>query len=469
MSKLTSNQISPNLSKLNITTISAKQKKKAINRQEITSLKKLLKSEVREARGQELVNTYIRLLEKQYETIIEKSINNSELIKAHKNNRIFQRVLDKTKNKIREKNSKSKSKKDSLNNTRSFSVTNNKISTSKSSLNISPIKKLNKKNEDLIQNDENNKQSTYWKDYDFLKVTSNPTRNMKKIKNKNQKGNKVNNSSNKIFSNTTTLSKANYSHNKQLENYYLYLLNRRKKICENEETNEDRQNEKIELEILRQILDKIYNDDEKLKKNLEDDNLPEFYKRFIIQNEIKKDNIFMKKFKYNYNESQKLEGPKLCNKSRLICKYVINYDPIYNRIDNVIKKQKNNLEKIKTRLVKNKNKKNSSKKFNLNDTKEWLKSMDNWYKRKNKRIKEKKEEIEKNNPIYKECKFKPLINHNAKIKKEDEGLLCSDRLYLEYFTLKEKKEKMIEKEKNNFSFQPNITYRKDIDRLKYAL
>ena len=207
-------------------------------------------------------------------------------------------------------------------------------------------------------------------------------------------------------------------------------------------------------------MDKIYNDDEKLKKNVEDENLPEFYKRFIIQNEIKKDNIFAKKFKYNYNESQKLEGPKLCNKSRLICKYVINYEPIYDRLDKVINKQKNNLEKIRIQLIKNKNKKNSIKKFNLNNIKEWLKSMDNWNERKNKKIKEKKEEIEKNNPNNKECKFKPLINRNAKTKKEDEGLLCSDRLYLDYFTLKEKREKILEKEKNNFSFRPNITYRK---------
>ena len=83
--------------------------------------------------------------------------------------------------------------------------------------------------------------------------------------------------------------------------------------------------------------------------------------------------------------------------------------------------------------------------------------MDNWYKEKNKKIKEIKERLEKNNPIKKECIFKPNINDNAKIKKEDEGLLCSDRLYLEYFTLRDKKNYMIEKEKNNFSFHPQIT------------
>ena len=466
MSKLTSNQVSQNSSKLNISNISMKPKNKSINYQEIISLKKLLKSEVREAKGQELVNTYIKLLEREYENIIEKSINNSELIKAHKNNRIFQKVLDKTKNKIKQQNSKSISKKDSLNNTRSFSVTN-KISTSKSSLNISPIKKVKKKIEEEIHNDDNNnKPSTYWQDYDFLKVPLYPKTNKKTIKNKNRKSN---NPTNKKFTNTTTISKANYSKTKQLENYYLYLLNRRQKICENKETNEERQQEKIELEILRQIFEKIYNEDEKLKKNLEDENIPEFYKRFIIQNEIKKDNIFSKEFKLNCNESQNLEGPKLCNKSRLICKYVIDYEPIYKRLDRIIKNQKKNLEKIKARLMKNKNRKNSaSKKSNLNDTKEWLKSMDNWYERKNKKIKEKKEEIEKNNPDNKECVFRPLINHNARIKKDDEGLLCSDRLYLEYFILREKKQQMIEKEKNNYSFQPNVNYRKDFVSPDYA-
>ena len=466
MSKLTSNQVSQNSSKLNISNITSIQKKKAINYQEIISLKKLLKHEVREAKGQELVNTYIKLLEKQYENLIEKSINNSELIKAHKNNRIFQKVLDKTKNKIKQQNSKSISKKNSLNNTRSLSVSN-KISTSKSSLNISPIKKINKKIDDEILNEENNKQSTYWQDYDFLKVPLHPKQSPKKIKKKNPKGN---NSLNKKFNNITTVSKskANNSQNKQLENYYLYLLNRRQKICENEETDEDRQQEKIELEILRQIFEKIYNDDEKLKKNLEDESIPEFYKRFIIQNEIRKDNIFSKEFKLNYNESQNLEGPKLCNKSRLICKYAIDYEPIYKRLDKIIKNQKKNLDKIKMRLVKNKNRKNSEKKNNVNDTKEWLKSMDNWNERKNKKIKEKKAEIEKNNPDNKECKFKPVINPNARIRKDDEGLLCSDRLYLEYFTLREKKQQMIEKEKNNFSFQPNVNYRKNFVSPNYA-
>ena len=94
----------------------------------------------------------------------------------------------------------------------------------------------------------------------------------------------------------------------------------------------------------------------------------------------------------NYKESQSLKGPKLSDKSRLICKYILNYEPIYKRLDKIINLQKNHLEKIKTNLNNNKNnnKKNSGKKQNLKETKEWLKSMDNWNERKNQKIKEKK-------------------------------------------------------------------------------
>ena len=460
MSKLTNNQSRFNTSKLSKTNNCAKLNNKTINYQEISTLKKLLRSEVREAKGQDLVNTYIKLIEKQYETLIEKSLINNELIKAHKNSRLFQKALENSKNKLNKRKNLSKTKKDSTtNNTKSISI-NNKISTSKSSTNISPIKKP-KKNEDQENNKQNeiNQQSTYWKDYDFLKV---PNLGIK-IEKKNTRSNNLYHKNKQ--NNTKTKSEDNYifSQNKQLENYYLYLLNRRQKIYENEDTDEERQQEKLELEIIRQILEKIYEDDEKLRKKLEDENLPEFYKRFIIQNEIKKDNIFSENFKLNYKESQSLKGPKLSDKSRLICKYILNYEPIYKRLDKIINLQKNNLEKIKTNLNNNKNnnKKNSGKKQNLKETKEWLKSMDNWNERKNQKIKEKKELIEKNDPNNKECIFKPYINNNAKIKKEDEGLLYSDRLYLEYFTLREKKKKMVEKEINNYTFHPSITtYRK---------
>ena len=461
MTDLTNNQFNQYLSKINITSTSAKPKKKTNNYQEISLLKKLLKSEIREAKGQYLVNTYIKLLERQYETLIENSINNNELLKAHKNNRIFQRVLDKTKSKNSKKKSRSKSKKDSStnnNNTKTFSVYNNKISTSKSTLNISPIKKKNKNEE------ENNVQlSTFWKDYDFLRVPhQNQTRNNKKIKNKNSNEKNSLKRKNTKVTNTSTISKNIFLTNNQLENYYLYLLNRRHKISENEETNEEKKKEKLEVEILRQILEKLYEDDEKLKKYLDDENIPEFYKRFIIQNEIKKDNLFANEFKLNYKESQSLKGPKLCPRSELICKYLLNYEPIYKRLDKIIKNQKKNLEKIKENVEKNKNNNinNTQKRVNLNETKQWLESMDNWYQKKINKIKDKKEELEKKDPNVKECKFKPFINNNARIKREDEGLLCSDRLYLEYFTLRDKKKKMIEEEKKHFSFHPDITHKK---------
>ena len=75
-------------------------------------LKKLVKSEVREAKGQELVNTYIKLIEREYESLIEKTINDSEIIQAQQKSIIFQKVLNKAKSKI---NSRAKSKKNSEN------------------------------------------------------------------------------------------------------------------------------------------------------------------------------------------------------------------------------------------------------------------------------------------------------------------------------------------------------------------
>ena len=80
--------------------------------------------------------------------------------------------------------------------------------------------------------------------------------------------------------------------------------------------------------------------------------------------------------------------------------------------------------------------------------------MDDWYNKKMKKIKEKKDEIEKNDPSKKECKFKPYINDNAHIKKEDQNLTCSDRLYLEYFTLRDKKNTMRQKKMKIFLSNP---------------
>ena len=94
--------------------------------------------------------------------------------------------------------------------------------------------------------------------------------------------------------------------------------------------------------------------------------------------------------------------------------------------------------------------------------------MDIWYEKKNQKIKEKKEELEKNNPINKECKFQPSIGYNnIEIKNNKIGIKCSDRLYSEFFTLKEKKEKLLEKEMSNFSFHPNISNRKNDDNSDY--
>ena len=123
----------------------------------------MITSELREAKGQELVNTYIKLLERQYESVIENSINTGELLKANKNNQIFQKVLKKSKDKINQRNL-SKLKKDSLSNK---SISFNKTSTSKSSINVSPIKN-NKKNLDNNkkekgkENEINNKKDIYW-------------------------------------------------------------------------------------------------------------------------------------------------------------------------------------------------------------------------------------------------------------------------------------------------------------------
>ena len=424
-----------------------------INNIEINTLRKILKPEIRKAKGQNLVNTYIRLIGKQYESIIETSLNNNtESIKPYKNNRSIKRVIENDKNKNKQ-NSQSINKRDTSNNSKSVSIYNNKISTSKSSLNISPIRQIKLKENYIInESQKNNEPYNIWKDYEFL--ISSP---IKKTENKN---NQKNSTKIKKSKSTENILKENSNKGKELEKYYLYLLNRRKKISESEETNEDRQKEKIEVEILRQIFEKLYEEDEKLKKKLEDKNIPEFYKRFIIQDEIKKDNIFINKFKNNYKESQNLKGPALCKRSRLICENSFNYEPIYKRYDKVLLNKEMKIEKIKEELNKNKNKKNILKKKKIYNTKKWLKSMDNWYEKKMRKIKEKKIRLDMDDPDKKECIFKPNINNNAKIKEGDEGLLCSERLYLEYFTLKNKKEKKIEEEYSLYSFQPNQTFRK---------
>ena len=95
------------------------------NNLEINTLRKILKPEVRKAKGQNLVNTYIRIIEKKYESILDDYINSPETNKIHKNNRTFQKIIE------NKQNSKLISKKDLLTNTKSFSIYNNKSSAKK--------------------------------------------------------------------------------------------------------------------------------------------------------------------------------------------------------------------------------------------------------------------------------------------------------------------------------------------------
>ena len=77
-----------------------------------------LSTEKRTANSENLVNTYIRLIGKQYESIIETSLNGTESIKTYKNNRSIKRVIENDNNKNKNKqNSQSISKKDVSNNT----------------------------------------------------------------------------------------------------------------------------------------------------------------------------------------------------------------------------------------------------------------------------------------------------------------------------------------------------------------
>ncbi len=470
MSKL----ITKNNSRTNITNTSFVSQSKIINYQEIISLRKLLKPEVREVKGKDYTDAYVRLLEKQYERLIEDSLHNNEILKKLKNNQLFQKVLVKTKNKIIMRN---QTQNDLLSTNKSI-----RVSKFTNSSNNSPIKKTNKKknkkttsqNTINTSNTNTNYKSIYWEDYDFVKSNENKNKNTMHNKNnyaindnammeisekgtlEEQTSEKINiNKNNKNINNNKPKNKKN--NNKYLENYYLYLLNRRQKRNNIEETNEEKQKDKNNIEIMRKILDHIYNDDELIQKNLEDDSIPEFYKRFIIQDEIKKDNLFEERFRLNYKESQKMKGPKLSYGSRIICKNILNYQPIDKRLDRVIKQRENNINRIK-RDVENKkcNNTSRSRRKSWKETEEWIENMDNWNRKKLLKIQKKKEEIEKKNLSCSECKFKPKINKNAHLKKEDEGLLFSDRLYYEYFTLREKRQNMIEKQQNNFSFRPNI-------------
>ena len=206
---------------------------------------------------------------------------------------------------------------------------------------------------------------------------------------------------------------------------------------------------------MRKIMGYLYDDDSYLKKNLEDKTIPNFCKRFMIQDEIRKENLLEKAFLLNYNESQKLNGPKLSNASRMICNNIINYEPIDKRLNKIIEKKKNDIEAIKNDIEKDKTICKSSR-GSWKRTEEWLINMDKWNKNKLLKIKQKKEEIDRINLYCSKCSFKPIINKNAHLKKEDEGIIFSDRLYSEYFTLRQKIEDKIEKQQSNFTFRPKI-------------
>lgn len=466
-----SNQFCKNYSAINI-----KSQPKIIYNQEIISLKNLLKSEVREIKGKEYIDAYIRLLEKKYEKILEDSINNkNEDIKSLKHNQLFQKIFDKNNNKLIIRN---QSQNDLYNMNKS--ITNSKLlNLSKSfSNNYSSIRKDDKINNKYLKKSKSKKsnnnsnsyyKSTYWEDYDFLKIKKinkkSKTNKIKQIIKKDsleeQIFNKINNNNKSIYNNK----KHNDDNdNKHLQNYYLYLLKRRKKNNNYLETNEEKKNEKNNIEIMRKILEQLFNDDELLINYLEDDNIPEFYKRFIIQDEIKKDNLFEKRFKLNYNEAQKMIGPKINNGSRLICENIINYIPIDKRLDTIIKKKKKDIEEIKKDLEERPQYNTSrTRKNSWKITQDWLKKMDNWNKNKMLKIQKKREEIEKNNLSCSECKFKPFINKNAHLKKEDENVLFSDRLYSEYFTLRQKKENMFKKQQEYFSFRPKLNKSSNIN------
>ena len=83
--------------------------------------------------------------------------------------------------------------------------------------------------------------------------------------------------------------------------------------------------------------------------------------------------------------------------------------------------------------------------------------MDDWNKKKLLKIQKKKEEIEKKNLSCSECKFKPSISEYSLLKRENEGVSISDRLYLEFFSLRKKREDMIEDHLKQL-FRPNINH-----------
>ena len=79
-----------------------------------------------------------------------------------------------------------------------------------------------------------------------------------------------------------------------------------------------------------------------------------------------------------------MKGPELSNGSRLICKNIINYEPIDKRLDKIINNKRKNIEEIKKEVeinkVGSKSKISKRKKNSWKKTEEWLINMDKWNK-----------------------------------------------------------------------------------------
>lgn len=436
-------------SRINVTNKNHTPRSKKIIYQEKNCLKKLLNNEIREIKAKDYIDIYLRLFEKQYRKLLLDPFINNHSLKSSKNNQLVKNLESNKNKKIIWRNhsqyniypmNKSKAKCNISNYSKTLSNKNSPISKKRTFL----VKQNSMKN----TNNSNNSyfKSTYWEDYDFFK-----TNNIKNNEGKKPKMQRC------IKRNTNQINN-NYNSNNEdkfLLTYYLRVLNRRKKKRENY-TNEKEKNDKNNLEIIYNILDHIYNGYDLIKKNLEDENIPYFYKRLIVQDKMKKNNLLEKSFILNYKESKKIREPQLSYRSRQICKNSINYEPIDKRLDKIINKKEKDIEKIKNNIKKKKSNKNIGRTNSWKKTEEWLINIENWNTNKTLKIKRKKEEKEKQDIDNSKYNFKPNINKNAHLKKEDEGISFSDRLYSNFFVLRRKKQNMMNKIKNSFPFRPKI-------------
>ena len=184
------------------------------------------------------------------------------------------------------------------------------------------------------------------------------------------------------------------------------------------------------------------------------------YEKFLVQKELKQNQIELEKLKKR-EEEKEINKPKkyMSEKSR---KLVKNTKPIYDRINEIklkkledlirIKlqiddeiKSKNLKDKINFENIKKQNKKNvNSPKFeSFND---WYIQNGNWELTKKEKIHNKKMQLEAINysKSNEYCSFHPQINKNKSYNKksnEDFGT----RLYNDFFTKKKKMENLIDK------------------------